>query len=475
MFPNSSVCFGYLLSGLQSCYVNPPSSSSSTPASKISPDMLERMNSFSVTDTDNAPSTSSSSCGNNGVDHSKKNTFKNVAKALAKLMQKRTTEQCDGEEIKNNKESKERFPKKSKVFYQPRTWHSFNDRTLFNKPQTRERSGLFRNQSSLFENFIKFKLQRNISKTATLANQPTFRRCQEVICSPGVIRKAPESDEIKRLSFEYVDYHTSSALKRFNRNPNAHSLKPDRCLRFKQNSLESTSGESSGIETDDNISMPTSNVQPERKLHKSFSRAYLWDNKRATIHDRARSYSLYTAASPSYSEKEEADDADENVYHVLKYLQTIPKSSNSEKPCQKQSSKSSEINRTNSQDEAENFQIVEAILSTPPRSPLLSSRETPHLPASVSLSRDSESSTTIASVCSSGESEAALSHCRREKFSKNRSIAIDQVDDDKLSFSSCQSSEKWDSDDDYMTCCEKLSSTNLSMVSSYTLANEKPF
>ena len=473
VFPYSSVFFGSPTNELNSCYVNSPSSSSSTSLSPVSPEALELAGSLEF------PSTSSSSY-EAAIGNLPKNTsFKNVARALVKLMRKRKDSPGDEAASKDLEEQKTQRMRESRFANQRRGWQSLPEKLSFMKVTNPGTSNASRRQPSKFENIIKLKLRPNLSKSSSFnTSQSKFKRCEEIICSspsPGEVRKLwGVHSENQQLSFDYTECRVESI---HNNLLETNVSKRGLLRNDQQNSIES--GRSSSVDTDDAAAFQNRKVESGIKYLKIISSMHTWARR---VQNKTKFRSPPPLFSPPFFEDTDYGES-EHVYDVLKRLQTIEKTSSSRELLRNQPSSSSKAGSSEFQNERSNEEksneTVEMTLSSATSTSASPNPVAPS-PSAAALSPESLSEYEVERRVSAPGSTTCRS--RREKFARNRSLAIERLDHAPLALAAPSSSPELDSEDDFVTCCadddaltcpEQLRSSNVSVTSLYTTASEQ--
>jgi len=185
------------------------------------------------------------------------------------------------------------------------------------------------------------------------------------------------------------------------------------------------------------------------------STVYTWAQK---VQKKAKFQTLPPPMSP-VNDKDFVFPEQDNVYGVLKFLKTLSKSPSLEKESCEATTNCLSFDDVTQSDRSSNAFTEEKVVIEPKIAAVSSQ--------SLTNTDDYSDKTDIYFCCNSIECQQ-----KRKKFANNRSLALSDSVKLGCSLLSVAAQRLSLSDDDYVTCSERLSSTNLSVTSCYTTASE---
>ena len=468
VFPSTSFVAGYPIIKGNQHHIN-SSIESTTPTSPVSSDILSWV-STSPTRKSEVPSSSASDCTNEMP--MKRNSFRNVAKTLVKLLQVRKNgsssslspsgSQNDLDEASTSSALERSSSSKSLMFSsnnnlrkRPKSESAFSEKLLRkdtrNRLKNRVAFSFVQKKSMRMESLLRLKFRRSYNEQS-LQTKSRFRRCEEVICSSSEQTPLVWGGKVASVDSDlYFGEVTTSTV---NQTQFVGVGIKTLSLSRKPNSVGSESVDLSSTETEElNINQNKSKAVMSLKVASS---VFTWAQK---VQKKAKFQTLPPPMSPQ-SDEDFVFPEHDNVYDVLKFLKTLSPSSNGEKEaCEKTANSFSHNDVTKSDTSLNSFTEEKAVTESP---------VAPVTSLSIIDSNDYFEKTDN-HICS----RTAECQRKREKFANNRSTALSDSVQLGCSLLSVATQRLSMSDDDYVTCSERLSSTNLSIVSCYTTSSER--
>ena len=442
------------------------SSDSTTPTSPAPSELLEWITS-SPTSKKNLPSSSASDSTSESL--VKKNSFRLVARTLARLLQKdksnsstslspsKSRSELDkastsameasssNESVVLNSNNRLSKRQKSWSILPQKHLQKETNNTLKNRPA----SEYFEKRSRM-GSLLRLKFRRSYYET-NCEYKSRIRRCEEVICSPAE-EDGPsiwEQNATADSNLCYGEVSSSSGTQSQYVGLELKSLSSKR----KPNSVGSESVDLSSTETGEVDTDQRKAKQSAAVSIKVAASVSSWARK---VQKRSKFQTLPLSAAPQ-SDGDFAFSEHDNVYAVLKFLQTLPQSKSEERT-------------TNSFEQSD---VIKAIStssnSLAEKKVVIEPKIAPANSKNFNDSKDYYEKTGSSHFC------CTTIECqqKRESFAKNRGFGLTDTMKLNSSLLSVATRRLSISDDDYVSCSERLSSTDLSIVSCYTTASEK--